>query len=277
MWRWCTVLVHLCLLHDFSDALQSFVREPSDQYVREGQTVVLPCQVSEPVGQVQWTRDEFGLGVIRDLPSYPRYQMIGDDHEGIYSLEVQRATLEDDAVFQCQVGSAAGQQGIRSRDARLTILVPPEPPRVIQGDQVTTAAGLEVRLQCESRGGRPPAEIEWYRGDGAILENGTSTESALMADGKRSVVRSTLVLTAAPAHQDTTVTCRAHNAALTRPQTAAVRYRWFVNGEPLPGQTDSSTTLRAVGRHLDNASVLCQVTNAAGTGSGATQINVLCE
>ncbi|XP_037073289.1 irregular chiasm C-roughest protein-like [Pollicipes pollicipes] len=284
MWRWCTVLVHLCLLHDFSDALQSFVREPSDQYVREGQTVVLPCQVSEPVGQVQWTRDEFGLGVIRDLPSYPRYQMIGDDHEGIYSLEVQRATLEDDAVFQCQVGSAAGQQGIRSRDARLTILVPPEPPRVIQGDRVTTAAGP---------GG--PASI------GAD------------ADGKRSVVRSTLVLTAAPAHHDTTVTCRAHNAALTRPQTAAVRlqvtfppevsvsadraraaefddvtlhcratanpgqvrYRWFVNGEPLPGQTDSSTTLRAVGRHLDNASVLCQVTNAAGTGSDATQINVL--
>ncbi|XP_037093432.1 irregular chiasm C-roughest protein-like [Pollicipes pollicipes] len=157
--RRCTVLVHLCLLHDFSDALQSFVRKPSDQYVREGQTVVLPCQASEPVGQVQWTRDEFGLGIIRDLPNYPRYRIIGNDLEGIYSLEVQRATLEDDAVFECQVGAAAGQQGIRSPDARLTVLVPPEPPRVIQGDQVTTAAGLEVRLQCESRSDRPPAEL----------------------------------------------------------------------------------------------------------------------
>ncbi|MEM8858916.1 MAG: hypothetical protein AAGD96_11380 [Chloroflexota bacterium] len=70
-------------------------------------------QVANPVGQVQWTRDEFGLGIIRDLPSYPRYQMIGDDHEGIFSLEVQRVELEDDAEFQCQVGAAAGAPGIR--------------------------------------------------------------------------------------------------------------------------------------------------------------------
>ena len=69
--------------------------------------------MSDQVGQVQWTRDEFGLGIIRDLPAYPRYQMIGDDQEGIFSLEIQRASLEDDAVFQCQVGSAAGHRGIR--------------------------------------------------------------------------------------------------------------------------------------------------------------------
>ena len=70
-------------------------------------------QVDGAVGPVQWTRDEFGLGVDRGLPSWPRYKMIGDDREGIFSLEVQRVALEDDAVFQCQVGAAAGVPGIR--------------------------------------------------------------------------------------------------------------------------------------------------------------------
>ncbi|XP_037092326.1 irregular chiasm C-roughest protein-like [Pollicipes pollicipes] len=48
------------------------------------------------------------------------------------------------------------------------------------------------------------AKIEWYRGDGTIFENGTSTESALMADGKRSVARSTLVTNAAGTGSDAT-------------------------------------------------------------------------
>lgn len=69
-------------------------------------------------------------------------------------------------------------------------------------------------------------QIEWYRGDGNIIDaNSTATETVPMADGKRSVVRSTLVLTAAAEHHDSHVTCRAHNAALSAPQTTGVSLR----------------------------------------------------
>lgn len=51
---------------------------------------------------------------------------------GDYSLEISPVTLEDDAVFQCQVGAIeGGVSGIRSRSARFTVQVPPESPVII--------------------------------------------------------------------------------------------------------------------------------------------------
>ena len=40
--------------------------------------------------------------------------------------------LEDDALFQCQVGAADGVAPIRSRNAQLTVYVPPEDPFIVQ-------------------------------------------------------------------------------------------------------------------------------------------------
>ena len=45
-WRGAVPLLLLCPLLGAVQGLQSFVRQPSDQYVKLGQTVVLPCQVS---------------------------------------------------------------------------------------------------------------------------------------------------------------------------------------------------------------------------------------
>ena len=46
-------------------------------------------------------------------------------------MEISPVRLEDDAVFQCQVGAVEGVLGIRSRSARFTVQVPPEPPVII--------------------------------------------------------------------------------------------------------------------------------------------------
>lgn len=50
---------------------------------------------------------------------------------GDYSLEISPVALEDDAVFQCQVGALDGAHGIRSRSASFTVQVPPEAPVII--------------------------------------------------------------------------------------------------------------------------------------------------
>lgn len=51
---------------------------------------------------------------------------------GDFSLEISQANLDDDAEYECQVGSAPGVSAIRSRKAYLTVLVPPDPPEILQ-------------------------------------------------------------------------------------------------------------------------------------------------
>lgn len=52
-----------------------------------------------------------------------------------------------------------GIPGIRSRFATLTVLVPPEPPKIIQGDFLVTTEDREIELECISVGGKPAAEV----------------------------------------------------------------------------------------------------------------------
>ena len=68
--------------------------------------------------------------------------------------------LEDDAKFQCQIGAADGIKPIRSQYATLTVLVPPDPPKLMPtGDLLKTVEGRQVELRCESRGGKPASEV----------------------------------------------------------------------------------------------------------------------
>ncbi|CAG4950991.1 unnamed protein product, partial [Parnassius apollo] len=84
---------------------QKFAIEPQDQSAVVGSRVTLPCRVEGKVGQLQWTKDDFGLGTHRHLTGYDRYKMVGSDEEGDYSLDIREVTLDDDASYQCQVSS----------------------------------------------------------------------------------------------------------------------------------------------------------------------------
>ncbi|GBL80895.1 Irregular chiasm C-roughest protein [Araneus ventricosus] len=140
---------------------QEFAIEPADRTAIVGKPAVLPCRVLNKAGTLQWTRDGFGLGSDRELRGFPRYTMVGSDDEGDFSLQINSVTLEDDAMFQCQVGASDGVAGIRSRNAAFTVYVPPEPPKIVQGDFLRTTAGMTVELSCESHAGKPPAEVRF--------------------------------------------------------------------------------------------------------------------
>ena len=60
---------------------------PQDTTVRRGSTVLLECRVSLTGSVVQWTRDQFGLGMPegpdRILPN-PRYSIKGSALRGKY-------------------------------------------------------------------------------------------------------------------------------------------------------------------------------------------------
>ena len=85
---------------------QRFAMEPQDQTAIVGSRVTLPCRVVAKVGNIQWTKDSFGLGEHRNLSGYERYSMVGSDEEGDFSLDIFPIMLDDDAEYQCQVGPA---------------------------------------------------------------------------------------------------------------------------------------------------------------------------
>lgn len=79
---------------------------------------------------------------------------------GDYSLDIYPVMLDDDAKYQCQVSPGPhGEPGIRSNFATISVLVPPDSPKIVQGDYLVTTEDREIELECVSYGGKPPAEV----------------------------------------------------------------------------------------------------------------------
>uniref|UniRef100_A0A182R0F3 Ig-like domain-containing protein n=1 Tax=Anopheles farauti TaxID=69004 RepID=A0A182R0F3_9DIPT len=194
--------------------VQRFAMEPQDQTAIVGSRVTLPCRVESKEGQLQWTKDDFGLGWYRNLSGFDRYAMVGSDEEGDYSLEIYPVMLDDEARYQCQVGRGKdGTPGIRSRFALLTVLVPPEAPKIVQGDFLVTTEDREIELECVSVGGKPAAEITWIDGLGNVLTKGIEYVKEPMTDTGRFTAKSILKLTPKKEHHNTLFTCQAQNTA----------------------------------------------------------------
>ncbi|XP_014298995.1 irregular chiasm C-roughest protein isoform X2 [Microplitis demolitor] len=203
---------------------QRFAIEPQDQTAVIGSRVTLPCRVLDQKGPIQWTKDDFGLGAVRNLTGYERYAMIGSDEEGDFSLHIFPVELEDDGKYQCQVSPTDdGQPGLRSRFARLSVLVPPQKPKILQGDFLVTTEDRELTMECISVGGKPAADITWIDGLGNVLHNGIETITEKYEDGPLFTVRSILKVMPRKEHDNTTFTCQSQNAADRTPQNAKLR------------------------------------------------------
>ena len=77
-------------MNSFSRSLEHFFsHRRSEQFWKQNTNsnyvlghIILPCQVKNKRGMLQWTRDGFGLGVERNLTGFDRYHMSGYDEEG---------------------------------------------------------------------------------------------------------------------------------------------------------------------------------------------------
>ncbi|XP_045540584.1 irregular chiasm C-roughest protein-like isoform X2 [Papilio machaon] len=193
---------------------QRFAMEPQDQSAIVGSRVTLPCRVENKIGTLQWTKDDFGLGTQRNLSGYERYSMIGSDEEGDYSLDIRDVTLDDDGKYQCQVSSGLnGEPAIRSRYAQLTVLIAPDPPRIVQGAFIDATEDQPVDIECVSEGGKPAAEITWVDGNQVVIKKNVQNKVELMPDEQRFKTRSVLRLLPNKVHHNQTITCQAQNTA----------------------------------------------------------------
>ncbi|KAK5858916.1 hypothetical protein PBY51_003025 [Eleginops maclovinus] len=193
-----------------------FTQQPTDLVVVAGQPVTLPCTIPGYHGMVLWLRDGMALGVNRDISGYPRYDIIGDHSKGEYHLLIQRTEIQDDAFFECQAIQAA----IRSRPARLTVLVPPDDPVIVGAPVMSLRAGDHFNLTCHADNAKPAASIIWIR-NGLVL-SGAMYSKTLLRDGKRESTISTLYLSPSNIESGQQITCRASNKAAPNGKDATV-------------------------------------------------------
>ncbi|XP_078713284.1 kin of IRRE-like protein 1 isoform X1 [Lampetra fluviatilis] len=286
-------------------AKASFAQEPSDCSVVAGQPVTLMCVVANYSGIVQWTKDGLALGAEHHLPGWPRYSIVGSTQGGEHNLQVSRAELADDAVYECQATQAA----LRSRPAHLTVLIPPDEPTIENGPMVQLKAGTPYNLTCRAERAKPAAMITWYR-DGT-LQDGAHYSKMILDDGKRESATSKLLITPSDGDIGRTFSCRASNAAAPDGKQTSVRlnvqhpptvrlsvhpqpvqegetvkftcsatanpditgYRWAKGGALIEGATEN-TYETTVDHSYFTEPVSCEVHNAVGSTNVTTLVDV---
>ncbi|XP_066579211.1 kin of IRRE-like protein 1a isoform X2 [Amia ocellicauda] len=294
----------------FASSLQKvsgarFSQEPADQTVVAGQNVLLSCVVFNYSGIVQWTKDGLALGIGDDLRAWPRYRVVRSPDSGQYNLEITSAELSDDSQYECQATEAA----LRSRRAKLTVLIPPADPVIDGGPEILLTAGVAYNLTCEAKAAKPVAVIEWQR-DGA-KQDGAISSTEVLPDRKRVTTRSFLPILPTDADIGRRYTCHTHNEALPAGKQVSVTlnvhhpptvtlsieprsvlekervtftcsatanpeiqgYRWAKGGIILEGATDSVYETIADSSFFTEP-VSCEVYNAVGSTNVSILVDV---
>ncbi|KAK1790957.1 hypothetical protein P4O66_014798, partial [Electrophorus voltai] len=167
---------------------------------------------------------------------WPRYRVLRIVDVGQYNLEISASELSDDSLYECQATEAA----LRSRRAKLTVLIPPDDPVIDGGPEILLTAGVLYNLTCVSRGAKPLSTIDWYK-DGVLVEGAhTSTvdsPTVLLSIEPRSVLEGERV----------TFTCQ----AMANPPIMG--YRWVKGGVILEGGLKVALFWRVRGRVCINS------------------------
>ncbi|KAG8524390.1 Kin of IRRE-like protein 2 [Galemys pyrenaicus] len=301
----CALLVlHFCLRGQAGSP--HFLQQPEDLVVLLGDEARLPCALGAYWGLVQWTKDGLALGGERDLPGWSRYWIAGNAADGQHDLHIRPVELEDQASYECQ----ATQAGLRSRPARLHVLVPPEAPQVLGGPSVSLVVGIPANLTCRSRGNaHPTPELMWFR-DGVRLDGATFRQT-LLKEGATGSVETILTLTPSSHDDGTTLVCRARSQALPAGKDTAITlslqyppvvtlaadpqtvqegekvtfrcqataqppvtgYRWAKGGSPVLGARGPRLEVVADPSFLTEP-VSCEVSNAVGSANRSTALDV---
>ena len=75
-----------------------------------------------------------------------------------WDLAIEEVEADDDGLYQCQVGAGNTTGPVMSSMVTLTVLMEPEVPRILQGEELEVMEGREAVLECQSQG-RPQPEV----------------------------------------------------------------------------------------------------------------------
>ena len=115
--------------------------------------VTLGCPLDTGSTNVQWQKDNFGLGFEAELPGYPRYRYL--QAEGRCDLVIEKVTMNDTDLFTCTaVYPGKGMTVVRS--VELVVMVGVSQPVILQDNPLILLEGQQVTLKCISQGKPAP-------------------------------------------------------------------------------------------------------------------------
>lgn len=158
-------------------------------------------------------------------------------------------------------------------------------------------------------------QIIWLDGDGNLITNNVEVFKEVLADGKRTNVKSVLKLSPKMHYHNKNITCQAQNAAERSPRSVSllmevkyapkvtvtleqeriaelesvrlschadanppnVIYKWYINDEIAHGDYSTELIIASASRQLNDAIVKCEVTNAVGKGEDNQTLSVHCK
>ena len=125
---------------------------PGNMTVSSGGRALLSCDVS-PGTKCHWLKDGF-------LVDYRGRHQPGP---GPCDLVIDPVLALDQGNYQCQVG---GSSPMTSSVGRLSVDTEPGRPRIkSKEDVVMVEVGDTVELECQSSGGRPAGQLDWWNAD----------------------------------------------------------------------------------------------------------------
>ncbi|XP_050465209.1 nephrin-like isoform X4 [Cataglyphis hispanica] len=190
---WLFVLIAACLTPIVKgDGGQYFRIRPSNSSVLEGGEVIIPCEVGNRVGTVQWVKDGFAYVIQQngEIVGHPRLKLIGDQSAGIFNLRITDASLTDDGEYECQVGRYLRIKPIRA-SAHLIVTSPPRKVEISSHPNkriIEVKVGESRRLECIVRSAKPAASIIWYRGN-VQIKGGDTSITAISIQGDKETTK----------------------------------------------------------------------------------------
>ena len=227
-------------------------------------------------------------------------------------LVISPVLVEDDGLYQCQLGAVPGTPAVASDTALVTVVSPPTMPYIVQAvnnDVVEVVEGEEVLLNCSTQGSKPPAELIWKDDNGKVF---VSNILETVEKVKSSQTYKTTSILKTRLKMSLNLTCSAFSEQFPNPTTSRklevrlkfkprpslnitnddvkegdtvvihcpakafpskVAYSWYINGEE---QADKSNTLtiRMISRVLDKAVVTCKTRNIVGKSEQSEVLDV---
>ncbi|CAF3009640.1 unnamed protein product [Rotaria sp. Silwood2] len=152
---------------------QYFQVQPHDISALIGSNITIPCVITSPHGDVQWTKDGLALGYDRQLAAFPSWSIIGDENCGEFNFFIESLKFEDEGIYACEVSPYNNAPALK-QVANIKTLVRPEHVKIINNQSLsneTTIIRMRFdekthRINCRVDGARPAAHIKWINETG---------------------------------------------------------------------------------------------------------------
>ncbi|XKL61368.1 hypothetical protein PGB90_008425 [Kerria lacca] len=153
---------------------------------KEGENVTLECrfsaEITTPETTFYWLRTNKksqDMAAIKATPLDPGYELDFRPDQGRYDLHISNASYErDNGKYECRLKAAGSGRDLHSQSFVVTVLTPPEPPRISPSPNPTATEGKPFELTCSSSGGSPEPVIRWFReGQQEITDSVTRSTS----------------------------------------------------------------------------------------------------